>query len=201
LRESKVIGKKLSSLEAAGDLNGDQRDIVLLRKALSICAILFPLLVLGCILSCSPGDETTAIRELIKQGAALGEEHDISGLINLTSDDFIALPGNVDRRETRRILWLTFRHYGSFRVLYPLPSVDLKPDRRSASAGFPFLILRKDASLPKLKELYEDPQKWLEEVGENADLYRLKLQLIKLDGRWVTKQALLERFTGVSFEE
>jgi hypothetical protein len=172
-----------------------------ISKELSICAILFPLLVLGCILSCSPGDETTAIREVIKQGATLGEEHDISGLINLTSDDFVALPGNVDRRETRRILWLAFRHYGSFKVLYPLPNVDLNPDRGSASASFPFLILRKDASFPRLKELYENPQKWLEEVGENADLYRLKLELIKLDGRWVARQARLERFTGVSFEE
>jgi hypothetical protein len=177
------------------------KEILFLRKALSICAILFPLLVLGCILSCSSGDETAEIRELIKRGATLGEEHDISGLINLTSDDFVALPGNLDRRETRRILWLAFRHYGSFKVLYPLPSVDLKPDRRNASAVFPFLILRKDASFPKLKELYEDPQKWLEEVGENADLYRLKLQLIKRDGRWMSRQALLERFTGVSFEE
>jgi hypothetical protein len=177
------------------------KEILFLRKALSICAILFPLLVLGCILSCSSGDETAEIRELIKRGATLGEEHDISGLINLTSDDFAALPGNLDRRETRRILWLAFRHYGSFKVLYPLPSVDLKPDRRNASAVFPFLILRKDASFPKLKELYEDPQKWLEEVGENADLYRLKLQLIKRDGRWMSRQALLERFTGVSFEE
>jgi hypothetical protein len=201
LRESKVFGKELSSLGAAGDPKGDQREIVLLRKELSICVVLFPLLILACLLSCSSGDETTAIRELIKQGAQLGEEHDISGLINLTSDDFVALPGNLDRRETRRILWLAFRHYGSFKVLYPLPSVDLKPDRRSASAVFPFLILRKDASFPKLKDLYEDPQKWLEEAGENADLYRLKLQLIKLDGRWVAKQALLERFTGISFEE
>ena len=201
LRESKVLGKELSSLEAAGDPKGDQREIVLLRKELSICVVLFPLLILGCMLSCSSGDEATAIRELIKEGATLGEEHDIGGLINLTSDDFVALPGNLDRRETRRILWLAFRHYGSFKVLYPLPSVDFDPDRRSASAGFPFLILRKDASFPKLKELYEDPQKWLEEAGENADLYRLKLELIKLDGRWVARQALLERFTGVSFEE
>jgi hypothetical protein len=131
---------------------------------------LFPLLILGCVLSCTSRDETTAIRELIKEGAKLGEEHDIGGLINLTSDDFVALPGDLDRRETRRILWLAFRHYGSFKILYPLPGVDLKPDRREASAVFPFLILRKDASFPRLKELYEDPQKWLEEVGENADL-------------------------------
>jgi len=119
-----------------------------LRKALSICAILFPLLVLGCILSCSPGDETTAIREVIKQGATLGEEHDLSRLINLTSDDFVALPGNVDRRETRRILWLAFRHYGSFKVLYPLPSIDLKPDRRSASQVSPFLSFEKTLLSP-----------------------------------------------------
>lgn len=162
---------------------------------------LFPLLFLGCLLSCSSGSDTTAIRALIEEGAKLCEEHDIGGLINLTSDDFLALPGNLDRRETRRILWLAFRHYGSLKVVYPLPSVDLKPDRRTASAVFPFLILRKDASFPKLKALYEDPQKWLEEVGENADLYQLKLELFKRDGRWVTKQASLERFTGVSFEE
>jgi hypothetical protein len=163
--------------------------------------ILFPLLILGCVLSCASRDETTAIRQLIEEGVKLSEEHDISGLINLTSDDFVALPGNLDRRETRRILWLAFRHYGIFKVLYPHPSVDLQPDRRTASAGFPFLILRKDASFPNLKNLHEDPQKWLEEVGENADLYRLKLELTKLDGRWVARQALLEHFTGVSFEE
>jgi len=172
-----------------------------LRKGLRASAIIFLPLLLGCLLSCSSGDESAAIRELIKAGAKLGEEHDIGGLFNLTSDDFVALPGELDRREIRRILWLAFRHYGSFKILYPLPRIDLKPDHRTASASFPFLILRKEASFPRLKELYEDPQRWLEEVGENADLYRLKLELIKQDSRWVAKQALLEHFTGVSFEE
>jgi hypothetical protein len=163
--------------------------------------IVLPLLMLACVLSCTSRDEVTAIRELIKQGAELGEKQDIGGLIDLTSEDFVAMPGSLDRRETRSILRLAFRHYGSFKILYPLPGVDIKPDRREASAVFPFLILRKDASFPRLKDLYEDPQKWLEEVGDNADLYRLKLVLIKLDGRWAAKQALLQRFTGASFED
>jgi len=119
----------------------------------------------------------------------------------LTTEDFLALPGDLGRQETRRILFVAFRHYQDFKILYPRPSVEVKPDKRSASAVFPFLILKKEAALPKLKELYDDPQRWLEAVGENADLYRLKLECLKQNGDWLVKQARLERFTGTSFSE
>ena len=151
--------------------------------------------------SCSSKDEESAIRELIKKGATLAEEQDIKGLINLTTEDFSVLPAELGRQETRRILFVAFRHYQDFKILYPRPGVELKPDKRSASAVFPFLIVKKETTLPKLKELYEDPQRWLETVGENADLYRLKLEWLKQDGDWLVKQARLERFTGASFSE
>jgi hypothetical protein len=151
--------------------------------------------------SCSSKDEETAIRELVKKGATLGEEQDIKGLMNLTTEDFLAMPGDLGRQETRRILFVAFRHYQDFKILYPRPSVDLKPDKRSASAVFPFLIVKKETTLPKLKELYEDPQRWLETVGENADLYRLKLEWTKQNGDWLVRLARLERFTGRSFSE
>jgi len=162
--------------------------------------ILFLLFVTGWV-SCSPKDEETAIRELVKRGATLGEEQDIKGLMNLTTEDFLALPGDLGRQETRRILFAAFRHYRDFKILYPRPRVELKPDKRSASAFFPFLIVKKKTVLPKLKELYEDPQRWVETVGENADLYRLKLECLKQNGDWLVKQARLERFTGRSFSE
>ena len=151
--------------------------------------------------SCSSEDEETAVRELVKRGATLAEGQDIKGLMNLTTEDLLVLPGDLGRQETRRILFLAFRHYQDFKVLYPRPGVDLKPDKRSASAVFPFLIVKKETTLPKLKELYEDPQRWLETVGENADLYRLKLECLKKNGDWLVKQARLERFTGTSFSE
>jgi hypothetical protein len=160
------------------------------------------LLITGSLLAaCSSKDEETAVRELVRKGATLGEEQDIKGLMNLTTEDFLALPGDLGRQETRRILFMAFRHYQDFKILYPQPSVELKPDKRSASAVFPFLIVKKEAALPKLKELYEDPQRWLETVGENADLYRLKLECLKQNGDWLVKQARLERFTGTSFSE
>ncbi len=172
-----------------------------MRKRLSVCTSLFTVFILGSILSCSQRDEMTAILEMVREGETLGEKHDVGGLIRLTTEDFVAMPGNLDRRETRKILWLAFRHYGGFKVLYPLPTVEVKPGHHAASVGFPFLILRKEASFPRLKKLYEDPRRWIEEVGEHADLYRLKLELVESDGRWLAKQAHLERFTGVSFED
>jgi len=164
---------------------------------------LFVLLLISanCLGSCSSKDEETAIRELVKKGATLGEEQDIKGLMNLTTEDLLVLPGDLGRQETRRILFVAFRHYQDFKILYPRPSVELKPDKRSASAVFSFLIVKKEAALPKLKELYEDPQRWLETAGENADLYRLKLECLKPNGDWLVKQARLERFTGRSFTE
>ena len=168
-----------------------------------VCAgfVVLILIAVSLLESCSPKDEETAIRELVKKGATLAEEQDIRGLMNLTTEDFVALPGDLRRQETRGILFMAFRHYQNFKILYPRPSVDLKPDKRSALAVFPFLIVKKETTLPKLKELYEDPQRWLETVGENADLYRLKLECVKQDGDWLVRQARLERFTGTSFSD
>jgi len=163
--------------------------------------VLLLLISVSALESCSSKDEETAIRELVKKGATLGEKQDIKGLMNLTTEDLLVLPGDLGRQETRRILFVAFRYYQDFKILYPRPKVELKPDKRSASAVFPFLIVKKETSLPNLKELYEDPQRWLETVGENADLYRLKLEWIKQDGDWMVKQARLERFTGTSFSE
>ena len=50
-----------------------------------------------------------------------------------------------------------------------------------------------------MKDLYDDPGGWLDEVGENADLYRLTLDLMKKEGDWLTVQAHLEPFKGYGF--
>jgi hypothetical protein len=83
--------------------------------------------------------------------------------------------------------------------MYPEPSVDLEESSQAASAKVYCMIVRKDQSIPELKDLYRDPRGWLEEVGETADLYRLKLQLLKKNGKWLVQSVLLEPFRGVGF--
>jgi len=165
---------------------------------------LLRLAVLGVIIlffspSCSKEDQAEKIRSLIKKGAELAEKHDLSGLLKFTTEDFIAQPGKHGSREVKRILWFAFNRYGNFRIVYPEPSVDLGPEGRAGSARVYFLIVKREQSVPKVKDLYKDPKGWLEEVGESADLYRLSLDLLKKNGDWLVKGALLEPFRGTGF--
>lgn len=157
----------------------------------SILSILF--------LSCTEEDETEKILSLIQQGAELAEKHDAAGLMDFTTEDFIAQPGQHNSRDIRRILWLAFRHYRNFRIIYPEPKVELEANGHQGSARVYFLIVRQERSFPGLQDLYKNPQRWLEEVGENADLYRLKLALLKQKEDWLVKRALLEPYRGVGF--
>jgi hypothetical protein len=151
--------------------------------------------------ACSEKDDAAAIRELIKKGATLAEDHNVSEIMELTTQDVIALPGRYKRLEIKRIIWTVFKRYGQFKVLYPKPSVDLSSEGKAASCKIYLLILKKDRTFPGLKELTDDPKRWLETVGENADLYQVNLELLKKDGTWRVRQAHLESFKGLGFSE
>lgn len=151
--------------------------------------------------SCAERDDVRAIRALIEQGAQLAEKHDIGGILDLASEDLKVLPGPLDRRQVRGVLWRAFKYYGALKVIYPRAAVDVEEDSHSAFARVPFLIVKKEHALPKLESLYDDPQGWLDEVGENADLYRFKLDLVKNGGDWLVHEVHLERFTGFGFME
>ncbi|MGW8302171.1 MAG: hypothetical protein ACWGNO_08885 [Desulfobacterales bacterium] len=151
--------------------------------------------------SCSQKDDVQLIRGLIKEGAALAEDHNVSGLMELTTEDVVAFPGHHNRLEIKRIIFAALMHYGKLKVLYPKPSVDLSTTNNSATCMIYLLIVKKDRTIPDLKDLYEEPRRWLEKVGENADLYQVKLQLLKKDGKWLVNQTHLEGFKGLGFSE
>ena len=149
--------------------------------------------------ACSGRDDVSAIRKMIREMAELAEQQDIGGIMAFATEDFQALPGKMDKRRTKRLLWLVFKRYGQLRVMHPVPSVEVGAEGREATASFPFLILKKDSTLPSLQKFYEDPKRWVEEIGERGDLYRMRLELVKKGDEWRVKQAFLEHFTGLGF--
>jgi hypothetical protein len=149
--------------------------------------------------SCGDKDETQAIQALIHKGAELAEAHKIGDLMNMTDDQFKGQPGNHNGTDVRTILLGAFHYYGNFGIHFPHPAVSVTEDKRNASALIYFIIVRRDQPIPGLKELYEDPQRWLELAGEKADLYQLKLELIKAKNDWKVQQATLEGFKGLGF--
>ena len=62
--------------------------------------------------ACSETDDAQLIRAMIKKGAELAENHDVGALMDLATDDVIALPGHHNRLEIKRIIWSAFMHYG-----------------------------------------------------------------------------------------
>jgi len=173
------------------------------RNLYNLVVILGALFLASCFVltSCAGKNDTDVIRQLIKQGALCAENHDIRGVMKLTSEDFIAMPGQHDHNGVKRILWMAFRHYQEFKVMYPKPSVELETNGLTASATIYFMIVKKDVSFPQLTELYKDPQGWLEVAGENVDLYRLTLKLLKKNSDWLVTRAHLELFRGLGFGE
>ncbi|MEW6663593.1 MAG: hypothetical protein AB1512_00060 [Thermodesulfobacteriota bacterium] len=69
------------------------------------------LAVLPCVLSCAPKDDAEAVANLVKEAARLAEKQDMGGIFELTSEDFVAFTGELDRRETRRILFMASHHW------------------------------------------------------------------------------------------
>ena len=51
-----------------------------------------------------------------------------------------------------------------------------------------------------LEALYSDPTAWPAKAGENADLYRLKLEFKKTNREWFVFSARLDPFRGLGFE-
>ena len=164
---------------------------------------LLGLLVLGGILwlGCSQSDDAAAVHALIDEADRLAEAHDVQGILDLATEDLKVMPGDLDRRRAKGVLWRAFKYYGTFRILHPRASVEVEPERGRASARLPFLIVRQEQDYPRLERLPEDPLAWIEKVGEFADLYRLRMELIKRDGEWLVNLATFERFTGYGFDE
>ena len=62
------------------------------------------------------------------------------------------------------------------------------------------MIVKKEITYPGLEELYTDPTAWLAKVGENADLYRRKLEFKKTNREWFVAGARLDSFRGPGFK-
>ena len=162
-------------------------------------ALLLFLIFAYCLSSCSKKDDIAPILSLVKKAEALAEEHDTGKLMELTLKNFTAQDGKLKRRQVRKFLWLTFRRYGKFDLLFPEPAVEISDKEQSATAVVHFLIVKKEQPLPDLEKLYKDPERWLEEVGELADLYRLNLKFLKKSDKWLVTSAKIEPYRGFGF--
>lgn len=165
----------------------------------------FPLVALLCWLAASCGtcslcagdtDDEQQIRALIERAADAAERHDLGGMLELAAEDVRVSPRNLDRNDIKRYLFLVFRRYGNFSLLYPRPRVELDPGASSATAGVAVLLVSAGRSTAELEGLKDDPEAWLRRTGNMANLFRMRVEFAKKDGDWLIRHVHLERFRG-----
>jgi hypothetical protein len=149
------------------------------------------------LIGCGRKDDTRLIRELIDSSARLAEAHRIGDLMEGATTGFLALPANYNRRTTRGILYRVFKFYGDFKIRYPQPIIRLDKHSGTAKSTIHFILVRQDMDLPALKDLVNAPQLWLKAARQKADIYQLKLDLIKSNKHWLVEKAYIQGSRGV----
>lgn len=144
--------------------------------------------------ACSKTDREEEVYILIQHAVDLAEGHNLSGLMELTQEGFTAGPGDYTSKDIRRILFVTFKRFGKFRIHYPKPSIRLSEDEETAIVKMNFLMAKKDRLFPELNMLYEDAAAWVRGVDERTDIYTLTMELSYESGDWLVKKARITSF-------
>ncbi len=156
-------------------------------------AMVMMMLMAACAQACSgceEKDDRKVILKIIQDAAEMAQEHRTSDLMDLTTSYFTA--HGSGRQEVRQVLMYAWNRYGQFRILYPEPGIDVAPDRMTAKAKVPFVILREGGPIPELGGLAADPQGWLEEASKSTDPYHLELWFARTDDGWKVEKAELD---------
>ncbi len=162
-------------------------------RSIKLLSLVVALSLLALLTACAKTEREEEVYQLIQQAVELAQGHELGGLMDLTQDGFTADPGNRSSKEVRRILFVTFKRFGRFRIHYPKPSVRLSEDEETAIVKMNFLIATKDDLFPELKLLREDTVAWLEAVDKHVDVYTLSMELGYKSGSWLVTKA---RITG-----
>ncbi len=126
------------------------------------------------------------IRALVTEAVDRAQKHDSSALVDLTTNEFRADPGNRNRQDVSGILLIAFRRYGTFQVKHPDYSVSIDENGRDASASIPFLIVREgQQNKTNFDELNANPQSWVDAATSAlGDPYTLEIDFKKLRDEW-----------------
>jgi len=153
--------------------------------------------VLNCGSCCSSGSDEDAIRDMIDQAARLAEEHSISGILDLATQDFRVKPRGKTRQDIKRLMFWAFNRYGRFTLLSPRASVEVDQQSKTAKASVYYLLVRRGKAMPDVEHLVDNPEEWLIKVQDLTNLFRVRLDLIKTGSDWKFQRAQVERFKGI----
>jgi hypothetical protein len=142
---------------------------------------------------CQEEPDGVKIRRLVERAVRLAEQHNAAEIMELASKDLTVRPWGMKLPEFRLFFRSRLRSYGDFTLLYPRPDIYLPEGQGVAGVTLTVLMVRRGEAFPELDELADDPERWLIKASEVAKVFRIILDLSKIDDEWKVTGAHFKR--------
>ena len=132
------------------------------RTACWVCVILAS----GWLVSCQRTPAEQQIRQAIDAAATAARANDVSGVLDVVSDDFTGNDGDLDKRGLHRLLAVRVLRQDQTGVLVSPIAFERKGDRIVATFNLVLTGGKPGALLPEQSSIYAMTTAWRQEGGE-----------------------------------
>lgn len=133
--------------------------------------------------------EEQEINAAVQEGIETFEQGNLSKLAKLTTRDFVAYPGKLNRKSLMRKLYLAMRNSREIKVLHPTPEIEVDPGEESALVDLPLIVVTSEDADKELADFSDDQLKWMDKAEQLAEVQHLELSMIKQGDRWLVRTA------------
>ena len=141
----------------------------------------------GVFAGCEGGEDELAVVSVVNDGIALIEDESLAKVMHLTTKDFLAQPGKLNRKLATTRLYNFFRSNSGISVLHPAPEVEILDGGESALVKMPFVVAKKGVSVRALEDLYDDEAAWTDAAKRLASVGNVQISLVKENDRWLIR--------------
>jgi len=144
-------------------------------------------LIVGALFGCEANDEEQAALSVVSDGVQLLESQNVAKTLRLTTKDFLAQPGRLNKSAVTGKLISFFHKSGDIEILHPTLDVDIRNAGKSALVSTPFVVAKKGVEREDLDDLADNSEAWTELASTYTKVENAEISLIKQEGRWLIR--------------
>lgn len=156
-----------------------------LNPNLNLLRTLASAVLLSALIGCESADEEQSVLSVVNDGAALLEKADPVNALRLTSKDFVAQPGRLNRKTVLSRLNAFYRVHGGIEILHPTPEVEILDSGKAALVTTPFVAAERGVSRQALDDLADDAAAWEKLAADYTTVEHAEISLVKENDRWL----------------
>ena len=139
---------------------------------------------------CESADEEQAVLSVVTEGITLLEDTEARQALRLTTSEFVAHPGKLDKAAVLRRLASFYHAHGALEILHPAPEIEIRAGGDTALVTVPFVVATRSVSstaIDALDALRDDTSAWEEKARAYTAVEQAEISFVKENDRWLVE--------------